>query len=205
MQSDLQATKAATPILANHLSRLFDFAGLRVSLDAADRPQFFEGVKKLGFPTLLESELALSTAILSRSYATSIVTAEGPSRGTLTAPGSLGDQSVEEVYWRRKSQFRAMHQMDNTPRTACKDAEKRAENADLLLNVESVADAIRIVSEALVKKVSRTSTMSRVNVDPSWPRHAVIVEFLVAVETPNWFVKELDTNIMIFKTLGTRA
>ena len=171
----------------------------------ADRPQVLEGMKRLGYPPLHEAELLSlleyhcdpALPLLSPLKCQVII--------GLETPASLRAQNIEEVYWMNRSQFRAMHQMDSTSNTARGDAEDTTENTVLLSGAKSVADAAKIISESLVKKLSRILSMPQEDIDSSRPMHVVGVDSLVAVEVRNWFGKELNTEIMIFEILGNNS
>lgn len=71
----------------------------------------------------------------------------------------------------------------------------------LLKNASTSSEAVNVVSNAIVQKLSKTlSTLSRV--DMTRPTHTYGVDSLLAIELRNWILKIFEADVPIFEILG---
>ena len=74
---------------------------------------------------------------------------------------------------------------------------------DQLASVETVADASKVVAEALVAKVAKSLQTPTSEIDPRRPLHSYGVDSLVAVEIRNWIMKEMKSDITVFDIMAS--
>jgi zearalenone synthase (highly reducing iterative type I polyketide synthase) len=74
---------------------------------------------------------------------------------------------------------------------------------DQLASVESVADASKVVAEALVAKVAKSLQTPTSEIDTRRPLHSYGVDSLVAVEIRNWIMKEMKSDITVFDIMAS--
>lgn len=71
-----------------------------------------------------------------------------------------------------------------------------------LAQAQSLAEAAKIVTDALVAKVAKSLQTSSSEIDVSRPLHSYGVDSLVAIEVRNWILKEIKSNVSLFDILS---
>ncbi len=74
---------------------------------------------------------------------------------------------------------------------------------DQLAAIESIADALKVITEALAAKVARSLQVPTSEIDARKPLHSYGVDSLVAVEIRNWIMKEIKSEITVFDIMAT--
>lgn len=84
------------------------------------------------------------------------------------------------------------------------DEEKRANFKELFSTAPTLADASAAISQALIKKLSRTLSKIRIEqtVEMNKPLAAYGVDSLLAVELRNWIAKEFLADVAVFEISG---
>ncbi|KAK4236508.1 lovastatin diketide synthase LovF [Achaetomium macrosporum] len=80
-----------------------------------------------------------------------------------------------------------------------------SQGPDLLTRVRdapALADAARVVSDALVNKLCKVLARAPESFDRAQPLHVYGVDSLVAVELRNWFLQGLKVDVAVFEILG---
>ena len=79
---------------------------------------------------------------------------------------------------------------------------KAASLQDELAQAESLADAAKVVTDAMITKVAKSLQTSSSEIDPSRPLHSYGVDSLVAIEIRNWIFKDIKSNVSLFDVLS---
>lgn len=125
----------------------------------------------------------------------------------IEVPATLRAKQVEEPYWMQKPLFRMLYQfkLDDDGRSSDglgDDNVVRANFRALFEAVDSLEEVGSIVSDAIVKKVSRTLGTPTEDIDTGRPLHYYGVDSLVAVELRSWFIKDMSADVAVFDILG---
>lgn len=75
----------------------------------------------------------------------------------------------------------------------------------MFLEAATIEDATRVVTTALVQKLSKALSIPQEDVDTSKPLHTFGVDSLLAVELKNYFTKEFDAEVAIFDIMGVAS
>lgn len=119
-------------------------------------------------------------------------------------PASLKSRAMNPPTFMRRPPFRLFYNMssgssaDPSARTTSNDINI----ATLLSHAASLPEAASIISDALMRKLSKALAVPLENLEPSQPMHAYGVDSLVAVELRNWFAHTLDADVAVFEILG---
>ena len=71
-----------------------------------------------------------------------------------------------------------------------------------LAQVESLAGAAKIVTDAMVTKVAKLLQTTSLEIDAGRPLHSYGVDSLVAIEIRNWIFKDIKSNVSLFDVLS---
>ena len=124
----------------------------------------------------------------------------------IDTPAAAQAKGVVDVpLWMRRPPFRHFHQMGRASESSSNSTENRISYAELLSGAERLEDAARIVSDAVVAKLSKTMVMSPDSFDLTKPMHTYGVDSLFAVELRNWFKKDLEAEIAVFDIMGNAS
>jgi hypothetical protein len=120
--------------------------------------------------------------------------------GVGIAPG-LRDRGIDMAYWLKKASFRQVILGKIQDEPGAVEAEQ-VNFQGLFAAASSLDEAGKAVTEALVKKLAKTLSLTQEELDPNKPMHSYGVDSLVAVELRNWFSKEPRADVAIFDILG---
>ena len=170
-----------------------------------DRPHLVRELKRLGLPSLSKEDVMS----LLEYYCNPALPLLSPSKCQvivgLETPANLRAQNIEQPYWMRKSQFRALHSMDRTLNTIPSNVGGTNEYTVTLRNTESVKDASNIILEAFVKKLSNMMGLGQEDIDPARLLTSYGVDSLVAIEIRNWIHQELHVEVKVFELSGSET
>lgn len=155
---------------------------------------FFMGVTETEFQAMLEHYCNPNLEILNPLTCQVVV--------GLETPAACRAKGVNEPYWMQGPLFRHFFQMDSTTKTSSDISETTVNIAEQLQNADSISTAASVVSEALVRKISKSLGTPHAELDTSKPAHRYGVDSLVAVELRSWFAKEVGADVAIFDIMG---
>ncbi|KAK3172126.1 hypothetical protein OEA41_004211 [Lepraria neglecta] len=169
----------------------------------AEQRQLGEALEAAGYQGIQESELLAMldcfcdpTFGVASSFGSQIVTG-------LVTPQSVKSKGLEEIFWMRKPLFRNLHQIDQTKEDPTQKTEVTISYAALLNSVGSRQAAATIITQALIKKLSKTLSSPEENIDPNKPLESFGVDSLVAVEIRSWLSKEIKADVAVFDILAS--
>lgn len=119
----------------------------------------------------------------------------------LDIPATMQAKGMKEPHWMQRRTFRHLH-LINLDGPSLANSEKVINYATMFRNAASLEDASQVVTEGLVRKLSRVLSIPREDMDTSKPLHTYGVDSLLAVELRNYFAKELDADMAIFDIMG---
>ena len=120
----------------------------------------------------------------------------------IETPANIQAKGMEEPYWMHQPLFRHLYQIDSTAGASTATGEQALDFASLFAAAATLSEAGQIVSEALIKKLSKILGMQQEDMDSTKPMASYGVDSLVAVELRNWFTRALSAEIAIFEILG---
>ena len=114
---------------------------------------------------------------------------------------------VDGNYWREDLRFSDLRKNQNASQTSRERKSNQEENSiqHLLTNALSWADAVNVVTEAIIKKLSNMFTIPETEIDKSKPMTKYNVDSLVAVELRNWLVSRFQAEISIFDVMQSTS
>lgn len=77
--------------------------------------------------------------------------------------------------------------------------------ASLLKAAVTLSDAVAVILDATMTKLSRSLMIDLAEMDPLRPTSAYGVDSLIAVEVRNWFMKEVKADIAVFEILQANS
>ncbi|KAI9892063.1 MAG: Type I Iterative PKS [Vezdaea aestivalis] len=137
-----------------------------------------------------------------------------PALGTLPAlksqvitgmetPAQMRARGLDDPVWLADPLFRQTFQM-SSPENEAADENGVIVNYEALLRATtSVEEASAVVTEALVRKLSKALSTPESDIDSSKPMHSYGVDSLVAVEIRNWFSKAMGADVAVFDIMGS--
>ncbi len=121
----------------------------------------------------------------------------------LETPAAVRAKGIDLPYFLHRPTYRHLHQMGlNGISQYSTTDEKIIDYPTLFSAAPSLATASTVVSDALVKKISKALSIPSDDIDTSKPLHAYAVNSLLAVELRNWFAKEFSADVAIFDIMG---
>ncbi|XXH03844.1 hypothetical protein Hte_010250 [Hypoxylon texense] len=120
---------------------------------------------------------------------------------------TLSPQRLQEIYWARKPMFSVLGQISASKMAGAggKTGDSlEVDYATLIKAAKSDAEAIGVILDALVSKLSRLLLAEQDNIDPALPIHAFGIDSLLGTEIRYWFVKEFHVDMPIFEILDAR-
>ena len=119
----------------------------------------------------------------------------------LEIPATMKAKGMKEPHWMQRRTSRHLHLMrlDGTPPAT---SEKVFDYVMLFQNAASLEDACGIITQGLLRKLSRALSIPEADMDTSKPLHTYGVDSLLAVELRNYFAKEMDADLAIFDIMG---
>ena len=119
----------------------------------------------------------------------------------IEVPAKLHSKGIEPPSWMYQPTFRHFFQMDKNTTTAT-GVDKAINFATVFTSVGSVAEAGMLVADALMDRLSSSTSIAKEDMDVNRPMHQYGVDPLVAIEIRNWFAKKLNADIAVFDILG---
>lgn len=114
---------------------------------------------------------------------------------------------IDGNYWRQDLRFSDLRKNHNASRIPRERKGNREENniQQSLTDALSWADAVNVVTEAIIKKLSNMFTIPEGQIDKSMPMSKYNVDSLVAVELRNWLVSLSQADISIFDMMQSTS
>jgi len=116
--------------------------------------------------------------------------------------GAVAKAGIRAPYYYDDTKFSVMARTGMQQQGGAASADGTVALKDQLAAAESIADASRLVTEAVVAKVAKSLQTSSVEIDTNRPLHSYGVDSLVAVEIRNWVFKEIKSDLSIFDILS---
>ena len=118
----------------------------------------------------------------------------------LETPTSMYAKGLPEPQWMQQRTFQ--HLRDTGAETAPqKKTEEATDYATLLREAATSDERAQIVTESLVRKLSKALNIPPEDIDVSKPLHSYGVDSLLAVELRNYFAKEMGADLAIFEIM----
>jgi len=120
-------------------------------------------------------------------------------------PAVIRSNGREEPDWMHRAIFSHFYTRGSGDLSAKdkEDAQKDKKNTSTLLAAAATdADAVTIVTKALIQKLSSVLSLPADSFDTQKPMHAYGIDSLVAIELRNWFSKELSADVAVFDIMG---
>lgn len=170
---------------------------------AAERREITESLKQFGYRGIREVEfLAMLECLCDPALDTQSPLASQIVTG-LESPKSMKSKGlVDALYWARKPLFRNFVQMDGVENNSSQESDLHIDYETLFKSTNSQPEAARIISQALVEKLSKSLLIPEEDIDTHKPIHAFGVDSLVAVEIRYWLIKEIKAELSIFNIMG---
>lgn len=106
----------------------------------------------------------------------------------------------EEPIWRTLPNFSHLPKFSARPVIAANNTATQS-TASHIQTALSLSDAVAVVLDATMTKLSHSLIMDLAELDPSRPTSAYGVESLISVEVRNWFMKEIKADVAVFEIL----
>lgn len=114
---------------------------------------------------------------------------------------------IDGNYWRQDLRFSDLRKNQNASRTSRErkgnQEEKNIQHS--LTDALTWADAVNVVTEAIIKKLSNMFTIPEAQIDKTMPMTKYNVDSLVAVELRNWLVSRSRAEISIFDVMQSTS
>lgn len=125
----------------------------------------------------------------------------------IDVPSSLQSKGVHPPTFMRRPPFRHFYNMrcSGGADKPGSSAGKEINFATLFAGAISLPDAAGLITEALMRKLSKALAVPLENLDPTKAMHVYGIDSLVAVELRNWFAQALDADVAIFDILGSAS
>ena len=166
------------------------------NLDAIDnlRNWGFIGIREEEFHTILASAITGYSKGETR-IPNQVITGLGT--------GGMIKQSgiEEEPFWFSDAKFSLMRLVD-THQLVTDLENSTAQLSNVLGEVSSLADATKIICDALTVKLAKSMMMPVEDLDASRPANTYGVDSLVAVEIRNWVFREVKADVSVFEILS---
>lgn len=111
------------------------------------------------------------------------------------------EKGLKEPSWMQRLTFPHLRQI-GLGGVSSSLAGKVVDFAALLRDAASIEDAVRVVIDGLVQKLSRALSIPAENLDISKPLHACGVDSLLTVELRNYFAKKFGADVTVFEISG---
>ena len=126
--------------------------------------------------------------------------------GLSTPAAATLESGPRDLPWFRKRTFRHLLQTSlEKGQVGSSTSGTVANYASMFLEAATIEDATRVVTTALVQKLSKALSIPQEDVDTSKPLHTFGVDSLLAVELKNYFTKEFDAEVAIFDIMGVAS
>ena len=119
----------------------------------------------------------------------------------LKTSATMQAKGLPEPQWMQRKTFLHLRQAGLVNTTPLSNAEKAIEYSTLLRDAATPDDRAQIVTDSLVRKLSKALNISHEDIDVSKPLHAYGVDSLLAVELRNYFAKEMGADLAIFEIM----
>ena len=117
-------------------------------------------------------------------------------------PANLRVKGVDEAPWMRKPLFRHMCQVNGNEKLPAANTEEAVDFGRMFAKAGSLSEAGSIVSQTLVKKLTKSLSTLGKGVDTNKPLHSYGVDSLLAIELRTWIGKEFLADVSVFEILG---
>ena len=124
----------------------------------------------------------------------------------LVTPASLRRRGLDEHFWMKAPMFRPLHLRDiQASATTDDQTEAKPNLAVALRSVVAQDDAVRLITDALVTKLSKSLAVPTSEIDTRKPIYSYGVDSLVAVDIRYWFLKEVDVELRVMDIMGNSS
>ena len=183
-----------------------DLGVVASSVYVAEHPEVMDAVGRRGYPPIDEAELFSLLSILCDPATDLLSPDKSQILLGLMMPAALHAQGYEEPSWMLRRQFSTMYNMDGdlvvgAPATI----ENAVATSTALAAAQSVVQAAKIITDALVRKLSKTLSVAPENIDVNRPMHVLGVDSLVSVEIRNWFSKVVNAKVNVLEILSNES
>ncbi|KAI1344184.1 polyketide synthase [Xylariaceae sp. FL0016] len=164
----------------------------------AEKPELLESMRAAGFDTMSAEEIH---AVLDYHCATPQENTDVETCQVVLRPGipqELKAKGMVPPAWMDDPLFSHLAQIETENATEQTTVGQEVKHATLLAGAPSKEEAIQIVLDALLLKLTRVLSIALANLDPTKPLHAYGVDSLVAVDVRSWLLKELGSELSIF-------
>ncbi|KAL9123055.1 MAG: hypothetical protein Q9187_000382 [Circinaria calcarea] len=158
-----------------------------------------ERLAQIGYRPLEEAEVlqiieAAIRAPIREQHSSQIITG--------LAPFDMSDSS-DGIFWRQEPRFLGLRRIQSSSISASRDSGKKdySNFKDSLGKTSSWTAAVKVVTTAIVKKMSEMFLIPEQEIDESMPLSKYGVDSLVAVEMRNWLVSRAQAELSIFDVL----
>lgn len=112
---------------------------------------------------------------------------------------TMGKEAVDQPYWMRKPLFRNLVLIGGDTQ----GSEPSVNYETLLRSVTgSQAEVGNVIGRSLIQKLARLLSIPEADIDSAKPVYSYGVDSLVAVEIRYWLMKELKTDVSIFRIMS---
>ena len=119
----------------------------------------------------------------------------------LETPATMQAKGLPEPQWMQRRTFLHLQEAGSIGSTPQSNPEKAIDYSILLRDAATPDDRAQIVTDSLVRKLSKALNIPPEDIDVSKPLHTYGVDSLLAVELRNYFAKEMGADLAIFEIM----
>ncbi|KAM3158720.1 hypothetical protein ABEW05_000751 [Botrytis cinerea] len=120
----------------------------------------------------------------------------------LLAPSQFSNQELEIPSWAQTPTFSPLAYVGRDDTFSADTKPAKTNFKSQLQTAESANEVKKVVSTAIITKLTKSLEVELADIDTNKPFHAYGVDSLLAVELRNWFGKELGTNVAVYDIMG---
>lgn len=115
------------------------------------------------------------------------------------------EESADEPTWKLLPVFSHLRKLNARTASTSSAAAGAQSTASLLQAAVTLSDAVAVILNATMTKLSRSLMIDLAELDPLRPTSAYGVDSLIAVEVRNWFMKEIKADVAVFEILQANS
>lgn len=117
----------------------------------------------------------------------------------------IAPEKINDIFWTSDAKFSYLHEAAEKEASAL-NSNTSSSTANISINTAvknaaSKAQAIELITEALVGKISAVLMVPREEMDPMKPIVVYGLDSLVAIEIRNWITRELEASLQVLELL----
>ncbi|KAI7968609.1 hypothetical protein EIK77_006628 [Talaromyces pinophilus] len=116
-----------------------------------------------------------------------------------------GEESADEPAWKLLPVFSHLQKLNARTASSSNAAAGAQSTSSLLQAAVTLNDAVAVILDATMTKLSRSLMIDLAELDPLRPTSAYGVDSLIAVEVRNWFMKEIKADVAVFEILQANS